>query len=275
MKMRLEILDQRSLWTRAKPSRQSALPIQPADNAFSLIELVVVIAIIAFLGALLLLSLSRAKATAQSAACKSNLRQLGIGLQTFLSANHFYPVNNINKKPASGPDSDRFWTGKLVREGFGISQPTTNFNQTGVWRCPSARWADSMLRGGFPLSSYGYNDDKFQGNALRPSGDMFGLQGHYVPDAESFGPIAESEVVAPSDMMAIGDSFEGNWLFMRRPVEIFEESGNIRSRHQRKANVVFCDGHVESPTLKFLFEDTSDTALMRWNRDNQPHREKW
>ncbi len=78
-----------------------------------------------------------------------------------------------------------------------------------------------------------------------------------------------------SDMMAIGDSFEGNWLFMRRPVEIFEESGNIRSRHQRKANVVFCDGHVESPTLKFLFEDTSDTALMRWNRDNQPHREKW
>jgi prepilin-type processing-associated H-X9-DG protein len=30
-----------------------------------------------------------------------------------------------------------------------------------------------------------------------------------------------------------------------------------------KANVVFCDGHVESPTLKFLFEDTSDAALAR------------
>jgi hypothetical protein len=28
--------------------------------------------------------------------------------------------------------------------------------------------------------------------------------------------------------------------------------------------VVFCDGHVESPTLKFLFEDTSDAALARW-----------
>jgi prepilin-type processing-associated H-X9-DG protein len=41
-----------------------------------------------------------------------------------------------------------------------------------------------------------------------------------------------------------------------------------------RANVVFCDGHVESPTLKFLFEDTSDAALARWNRDHLPHREK-
>jgi prepilin-type processing-associated H-X9-DG protein len=41
-----------------------------------------------------------------------------------------------------------------------------------------------------------------------------------------------------------------------------------------KANVVFCDGHVESPTLPFLFTDTSDAALSRWNRDHQPHRER-
>jgi len=41
-----------------------------------------------------------------------------------------------------------------------------------------------------------------------------------------------------------------------------------------KANVVFCDGHVESPTLQFLFEDTSDASLSRWNRDHLPHREK-
>ncbi|MEI6195830.1 MAG: H-X9-DG-CTERM domain-containing protein [Verrucomicrobiota bacterium] len=41
-----------------------------------------------------------------------------------------------------------------------------------------------------------------------------------------------------------------------------------------KANVVFCDGHVESPTLEFLFKDTSAPALSRWNRDHQPHRER-
>jgi len=32
-----------------------------------------------------------------------------------------------------------------------------------------------------------------------------------------------------------------------------------------KANVFFCDGHVESPTLKFLFAGTCDEALVRGN----------
>jgi prepilin-type processing-associated H-X9-DG protein len=45
------------------------------------------------------------------------------------------------------------------------------------------------------------------------------------------------------------------------------------ARHLAKAKVVFCDGHVESPTLKSLSEDTSDAALNRWNRDHLPHRE--
>ncbi len=54
----------------------------------------------------------------------------------------------------------------------------------------------------------------------------------------------------------------------------FKGDSNATSRHQGKANVVFCDGHVESPTLQFLFEDTSAAALVRWNRDHLPHREK-
>ena len=81
-------------------------------------------------------------------------------------------------------------------------------------------------------------------------------------------PVAESEVVVPSDMMAIGES--DGMDFGR------SESYNFKHkilRHQNQSNVVFCDGHVESPTLQFLFEDTSDAALVRWNRDHLPHRE--
>jgi prepilin-type processing-associated H-X9-DG protein len=86
---------------------------------------------------------------------------------------------------------------------------------------------------------------------------------------ELFTPVAESQVAAPSDMMAIGDSV--SMTFMRILYSKDSESGK---RHNNKLNVVFCDGHVESPTLKFLFEDTGDAALVRWNRDHLPHREK-
>ncbi len=54
------------------------------DHGFTLVELLVVIAVIAILAALLLPALAKAKASAQSAACKSNLRQLGIALTIYL-----------------------------------------------------------------------------------------------------------------------------------------------------------------------------------------------
>jgi prepilin-type processing-associated H-X9-DG protein len=74
--------------------------------------------------------------------------------------------------------------------------------------------------------------------------------------------------------MAVGDSFSGDVHFTREKLSDLIKMGNTLTRHQGHANVVFCDGHVESPTLKFLFEDTSDAALARWNRDHLPHREK-
>jgi prepilin-type processing-associated H-X9-DG protein len=139
----------------------------------------------------------------------------------------------------------------------------------------SLSWSDSMLvgasHGGTELLSYGYNDDRYIGNVLKNPDKMFGLQGHYSLKSKYIGPIAESEVVSSSDMMAIGDGFEGNGLLRLNPIDFFEEWGNILARHQGSANVVFCDGHVESPRLKFLFEDTNADALVRWSRDHQPH----
>src|SRR5215471_6561011 len=56
---------------------------KPTAPGFSLIELLVVIAIIAILAALLLPGFSKAKAAGQSAACKSNLRQIALGLKLY------------------------------------------------------------------------------------------------------------------------------------------------------------------------------------------------
>jgi prepilin-type processing-associated H-X9-DG protein len=80
-------------------------------------------------------------------------------------------------------------------------------------------------------------------------------------------------------MIAIGDSFNASSSLRRLPLNIlfgvpYNPDDPRSRRHQGRANVLFCDGHVESPTLKFLFADTSDEALRRWNRDHQPHRER-
>jgi len=222
--------------------------------AFSLIELLTVIAIIGIIAALLLPVLSQAKRRAQQVQCVGNLHQLGIGLANFVSDNHAYPSH------FSGPNGDNPgpWELQLERGGFDNSKPKKNFWQVGVWNCPAAQ-------GGPNGQSYGYNS--FGSLRIGNLTNNFGLHGLWV-SGSGMVPVAESAVVVPSDMMAIGES--DSMDFGR------SESYNFHHkvlRHQNLSNVVFCDGHVESPTLQFLFEDTSDAALERWNRDHLPHRE--
>jgi len=178
-----------------------------------------------------------------------------VGLQVVLADNNGYLWN---------------YPRQLESDGLGISKPKTNWFRIGIWLCPSAQWhyhdvsVDDLI-------SYGYN--AFGVLSIGNNDVHFGLKARFDSGSHLIIPVGESQIVNPSDMMAIGDG-DGFNYFMRENLAEMEKHGNILTRHQGKANVVFCDGHVESPTLKFLFEDTSDYALSRWNRDHQPHREK-
>jgi prepilin-type processing-associated H-X9-DG protein len=49
---------------------------------------------------------------------------------------------------------------------------------------------------------------------------------------------------------------------------------SAEKRHGGTLNVLFCDDHVEALKFHPLFFDRSDAALRRWNKDNEPHRER-
>lgn len=242
---------------------------------FTLTELLVVIAIIGILAALLLPVLAQSKRKAQQIQCVGNLHQQGLALQSFVADNHAYP----SFYGGTNSENSGTWKMQLEHGGFGISKPPPAFFAEGVWRCPSARWVPWKTpwhTPGRPTDYYGYNvfgvDPTINLNSTFT--DALGLHGRYISRSEMFAPVGESEVASPSGMMAIGDSLGGGLFFSRGDLKLFEKIGFASSRHQGKANVLFCDGHVESPKLQFLFKDTSDEALSRWNRDHLPHRDR-
>src|ERR1051326_149815 len=98
---------------RSKPVLPFKSNFVSSRSAFTLIELLVVIAIIAILASLLLPGLSKAKAAGQSAVCKSNLRQIGIALNLYVTEYQQYPLAAVNELVGTSPVLS-LWDGKLL-----------------------------------------------------------------------------------------------------------------------------------------------------------------
>ena len=81
-------------------------------------------------------------------------------------------------------------------------------------------------------------------------------------------------------MIAIGDGFMGANGVVKDAVgtlgwvsgtdDYLGSTQRAYARHLGKANMVFCDGHTESPQLPTLFGNDTQTLFRRWNRDHQP-----
>ncbi|MHC5109955.1 MAG: type II secretion system protein [Planctomycetota bacterium] len=101
-------------------------------NAFTLVELLVVIAIIGLLVSILLPALSAAKQSARRVACASTLRQVGVGLTSYVSNNRDkYPEVSLMPSVSPAP--------LLIDEPIFIADVL--FHNTGrkpeVFKCPN------------------------------------------------------------------------------------------------------------------------------------------
>ncbi|RYZ80435.1 MAG: DUF1559 domain-containing protein, partial [Proteobacteria bacterium] len=82
------------------------------SRGFTLIEILVVIAVVALLAAVLLPVFNRVKATGRRATCASNLRQIGMALSQYAQDTRFYPridPNAFNDGKRCSPWADKIF----------------------------------------------------------------------------------------------------------------------------------------------------------------------
>jgi prepilin-type processing-associated H-X9-DG protein/prepilin-type N-terminal cleavage/methylation domain-containing protein len=254
-------------------------------SAFTLIELMVVIGIISVLIGILLPVLSRARQSAYTARCANHLRQFAIAWQMYAAANSSLAVPGRLPRyngPSSiydlgeGEEYRPRWYEMLgaqlkryaTRKPSKIEDDSWNITDD-FFLCPAVPdWTNSR---NYP---FGYNY-QFLGNArLKPDGN-------WINWPVKTGRIKAAETVMAADCMGTAGGrarrdrtgyyvdgtkdiyARGNKAWALDPPRLTSTSDYAdpqnrapenRSapdpRHQRKANVAFCDGHVELMALQ-------------------------
>ena len=277
-----------------RPRTNSGSQSGRVRRAFTLIELLVVIAIIAILAAMLLPALAKAKQKAKQSACINNMRQIGIALVMYNGDYAQYPGD------LKTANDTYIWQPRLLylmgnnRNAFycpaALSQAAWDTNLNNTLAGPSGQPklgengqmdAYAILTGGTSGQgtrfSLGYND---WGLDQTPSGaPQLGLGGD-IDGKQSKGPVRDTMVVKPSQMISIGDVISdaptGTVKFNANIHVAASNSPNPQypsNRHNYRTDLVFADGHVESPKRSDVIDPSNMYWRSCWNNDNQPHLE--
>ncbi|MFO0974478.1 MAG: prepilin-type N-terminal cleavage/methylation domain-containing protein, partial [Phycisphaerae bacterium] len=150
----------------AHPKERIGRHAPPAGRAFSLLELLVVVAIVALLVGMIAPALGAARVRGRGAVCLSNLRQLGVGMAMY--ANDFgdrcLPLAYwATEEIGTGPVV--YWWGTnesgQVDHTRGFMTPYLQVPpaERSVYECPMQPWGSYKAQGAAKsvTSTYGYN----------------------------------------------------------------------------------------------------------------------
>ncbi len=224
-----------------------------AQRGFTLVELLVVVAIMAVLMSILVPALVNAKALVRRVSCLSNLNAMSKAAHMYLVESTAYPMALIFPQPNSEYKSIA-WDFRIRRDGTaepGMLWPGSQSMR--IQQCPSfdgaANWGDD------PYTGYNYN--------VSYIGRIAG---------ESIVPPAKPEnILRPAETALFGDGgFSGGAnKFMRAP---FRSAGDISFngryagtqayRHLGTTGVAFCDGHAEAWAKRYTETEPASHSSM-------------
>lgn len=220
-------------------------------RGFTLVELLLVIAVIAILCGLLFPALQRGKQSARQAQCASNLRQLGIAGQMYWDDH-----DGVAFRYRTGPTNSGvvYWFGWIESGAEGARQFDRTFGALhpylqggGVELCPALQYwmADFKMKATGAAYGYGYNLH------LSPPGNAVNVGNLRNPAATGF--LADAAQVNTFQPPASPDN-----PMLEEFYYVSTNEATSHFRHGGRAEVVFCDGHVEAAKME---PDTLDERL--------------
>ena len=246
---------------RSAFSREKKFACPLASHPFTLIELLVVIAIIAILAAMLMPALSKARETAKTASCTSNIRQVGMAAITYGADTSFYPPKffvDASGKRIKGitwmgttygsTDYEPTWADFLMQMGYlprscQKKKSTRYVAAAGILKCPeNSRETSGKCflsdRDGH-LASYSANYPGYVYNAGCDSNDS-SVEKFWGPGFGHNTGMKVSRVRYPSSTMLFAD---GSYVALES--NAIDYMNRIAKRHSNRINIVHCDGSVK------------------------------
>ena len=235
-------------WTRINKHMclRDSLSSRPRRGGFTLIELLVVIAIIAVLAALLLPALSRAKESARSAQCLSQMRQIGLAVRLYTDGHD----DEFPRSQHSAFAHGQLPWGRAIAPELGRDSATWTNLLSSLFHCPSDPRKNAW--------SYGQNV-YFE---LNPETD------DYIGSPQSWRRTVSvpkpSATILQAENSSNGTGSMGADHIMAHfwtcPQDAFDVEPH---RHQSRSNYSFVDGHAQA--LKFEATYSPARQIDLWN----------